>query len=473
MIPLAHGNTGRKPLHAASSESRDAVKNFILNYANIHGLPDPGRDIRKGKGHLRVLLPTIMNYHSVHRVYEENSLARGDEPLGYRSFLRIWEEEVAHVEFSDPRSDLCMSCEEFKKKINQVCAHLDEEKEDMKAEIYRQALDHLIDVKKERSYYRAAAKVAQDCYQSLKQLKKSTSALSNSKDIHMHYSWDFAQQLQYPYEEQQVGPIYFKTPRRAQLFGVCIEGIPKQINYLIDEADFPGKDANTVVSLLDHFFSTHGLGEKFAQLTADNCVGQNKNNTVLQYLLYRVITSLHTEIRLSFLVVGHTKFSPDGYFGLIRKKYRRSNVYTYDQLAQVIQDSSVTGHSECQRYQEFDSEGPTILYRDWTAWLDQFFCKLPNITNYQHFRLDSSNPGIVFFKERINSKELSFCLLRPKFRKNLSALKKTKPNRLMPDGLSVERQWYLHDQIGMHIPEKTDRESTCPKPRVRKVIYKK
>jgi hypothetical protein len=31
----------------------------------------------------------------------------------------------------------------------------------------------------------------------------------------LHYSWDYA---------QQVGPIYFKTPRKYNVFGVCSEG---------------------------------------------------------------------------------------------------------------------------------------------------------------------------------------------------------------------------------------------------------
>ncbi len=80
----------------------------------------------------------------------------------------------------------------------------------------------------------------------------------------MHYSWDFAQQVHYPYEDQQVGPIYFKTPRRAQLFGVCCEGMPGQVNYLLDEANVLDKSANTVISLLDHYFAHYGLGEKYA-----------------------------------------------------------------------------------------------------------------------------------------------------------------------------------------------------------------
>ena len=64
-----------------------------------------------------------------------------------------------------------------------------------------------------------------------------------------------AQQLHYPFEEQQVGPIYFKTPRKAHIEGICCEGIPRQYNILFDEEHFLEKNANTVISLLDHFFT--------------------------------------------------------------------------------------------------------------------------------------------------------------------------------------------------------------------------
>ena len=222
-----------------------------------------------------------------------------------------------------------MTCEDFKKRLNQVASALDENKEKKKAQIHKEALEHLKHTKKERLFYKANAKIANEYYRTIA-TKRNHQKLSkpNSKRIMAHYSWDFAQQLHYPFEDQQVGPIFFKTPRRAQLFGVCSEGIPRQYNYLIDEERFPGKNANTVISLLDHFFTNYGLGEKWVHLTADNCVGQNKNNALLQYMIYRVLTGLHDKITLSFLIVGHTKFSPDGYFGLIKRHYRRSQVYT-------------------------------------------------------------------------------------------------------------------------------------------------
>ena len=92
----------------------------------------------------------------------------------------------------------------------------------------------------------------------------------------MHYSFDFAQQVHYPHNPLQPGPMYFKTARKCAVFGICCEGIPRQINYLIDEASDVGKGANTVISLLHHFLEHHGLGEINVGLHADNCVGQNK-----------------------------------------------------------------------------------------------------------------------------------------------------------------------------------------------------
>ena len=58
-----------------------------------------------------------------------------------------------------------------------------------------------------------------------------------SNFIMAHYSFDFAQQVHYPSNPLQPGPIYFLTPRKAAaIFGVCCEAIPRQVNFVIDEA---------------------------------------------------------------------------------------------------------------------------------------------------------------------------------------------------------------------------------------------
>lgn len=462
-----HGNSGRTPINAYNMADKENVKSFISNFTDIHGLPDPGRDVRKGKGKLRVLLPSIMNYHSVHQQYAISIKVSDKTPMAYRTFLKIWQEEFPHVKFNDPRSDLCMTCEDFKKRLNQVASALDENKEKKQAQIHKEALEHLKHVKKERLFYKANTKVANEYYRKLGfKTVHSKSSDPNSKNIMSHYSWDFAQQLHYPFEDQQVGPIFFKTPRKAQLFGVCNEGIPRQYNYLIDEEHFLQKNANTVISLLDHFFTNYGLGEKWVHLTADNCAGQNKNNALLQYLMYRVLTGLHDKIELSFLIVGHTKFSPDGYFGLIKHHYRRSQVYTYDQLANIVESSSKSGHNVCARLSE-DIDCP-VIYRDWSSWLSKYFKAFRGISNYQHFKIERENPSIIIVKERKDSEEIKVDLTKIMFPFSKEHPPTKLPDQLFPTGLSLKRQWYLYDQIRCHIPNESDKNQTCPLPKIPK-----
>ena len=462
-----HGNSGRTPANAYHMDDKERVKSFISNFIDIHGLPDPGRDVRKGKGTLRILLPSIMNYNSVHQQYVLSIEAIDKTPVAYRTFLKIWRDAFPHIKFNDPRSDLCMTCEDFKKRLNQVAATLDENKEKKQAQIHKEALNHLKLVKKERLYYKANAKVANDYYRKLgPKMVQSKPNKPNSKSIMSHYSWDFAQQMHYPFEEQQVGPIYFKTPRKAQLFGICNEGIPRQYNYLIDEEHFIEKNANIVISLLDHFFANYGLGEKWVHLTADNCAGQNKNNALLQYLMYRVITGLHDKIELSFLIVGHTKFSPDGYFGLIKRHYRRSQVYTYDQLANIVESSSKNGHNICVRAS--NDIVPPVIYRDWSTWLSQYFATFKGISNYQHFKVESKESSIIIAKERKDSEEVKVKLTKKRLPFSKKQSPKKLPKQLLPRGLSLKRQWYLYDQIRCHIPNEKDKNQTCPLPKTSK-----
>ena len=142
-----------------------------------------------------------------------------------------------------------------------------------------------------RSYYRTVVKSCRDTIHQhftedgvLSLPLPGHAIASGNGPSEVHYSFDFAQQVHYPDNPLQPGPMYFKTARKCAVFGVCCEGVPRQVNYLIDEASDTGKGANTVVSLLHHFLKHHGLGEVKLSLHADNCSGQNKNNTLAGYI---------------------------------------------------------------------------------------------------------------------------------------------------------------------------------------------
>jgi hypothetical protein len=462
LIPPEHGNIGKKPGNAYSEEDKNSIKLFMINFAATHGLPDPGRDLRTGVDKFKIFLPSAMSYRSVHQVYLK-SLPKDKKPASYQSFIKIWQETTPNIEFQRPRTDMCKTCEDHIKNIRIAIGRKNEEE---KIKYYKEALKHLKHVKKEREYYRTTIKNAQKTYQKLFcDNSIPPQKINVTSKFAMHYSWDFAQQLHYPYEDQQVGPIYFKTARKAQLFGVCCEGVPFQLNYFIDEADFLKKNANTVISLLDHFFLTHSLGESIAYLTADNCVSQNKNNPMIHYFLFRTMTGLHDEINLSFMIVGHTKFAPDGYFGLIKKVYRKSKVYTYNQLVELIQKASPNGHVLCQSFRNKDGKR-NYQYYEWNSWFSKYFINLPEIKKYHHFSFNKTKPGEVTVKESIDGKEYTFNLLKNKkyrFKKITE-----RPSILIPEGLSNERQWYLYDNIREHIPNEKDKNETCPLPKEEK-----
>ena len=61
---------------------------------------------------------------------------------------------------------------------------------------------------------------------------------------------------------------------------------------------------------------------------------------MLQYLMWRTMTGLHKTITLSFLIAGHTKFSPDWCFGLFKRLYRQSQIGCFNDICGVVSKSA-------------------------------------------------------------------------------------------------------------------------------------
>ena len=59
--------------------------------------------------------------------------------------------------------------------------------------------------------------------------------------------------------------------------------------------------------------------------------------------MWRIENGLHNKITYSFMVAGHTKFSPDGFFGLFKLKLRNSEVENLEDLVKVVEKSSLKG----------------------------------------------------------------------------------------------------------------------------------
>ena len=185
--------------------------------------------------------------------------------------------------------------------------------------------EHLYHAESSKNYYK------RQCIEAKKELSLVNREISRKQfvpacatQITIHISFDFAQQLHYPTDPLQPGPIYFATPRKCGIFGISSEALSKQINYLIDESVSTGKGPNTIISYVHHYLQKYGLGATNLHVHADNCVGQNKNNPFLYYFVWRILTGRHQAIEYSFMEVGHTKFACDAGFGMIKKVTKRT-----------------------------------------------------------------------------------------------------------------------------------------------------
>ena len=121
----------------------------------------------------------------------------------------------------------------------------------------------------------------------------------------------------YTQQSHATGANPLQNPSKVRHIWSYCKGLPRQVNFLIDEAVSTGKGANMTISYVYFYFQHHGLGETDAHLSADNCTGQNKNSYFLWYLAKRTLMKLHHSItyRYSFLIAGHTKFGSDRCFG--------------------------------------------------------------------------------------------------------------------------------------------------------------
>ena len=296
-----HGNLNRLPFHGFTTEEIGRITTFLDNFSECHAIILPGR-IPGYKNWDVQLLPTQMTKKSVWLDFVYAHATLSARIASYRSFCRIWEKYRPSLLITKPKSDLCWECQQNSVTLTDIRNKSEEEKIMVSYDtimltngaIPLQALEkatkHVSRAKTEREHYKA------QCDSSTTSIKTAFTSVDGtlnlpaigivvppaSVDITMHISFDYAQQLHYPSNPLQPGPIYFLTPRKCGIFGVCVEAIPMQINYLIDEAVDTGKGSNSVISYLHHFFSVYSMGSMNLTLHADNCSGQNKNNIMMQ-----------------------------------------------------------------------------------------------------------------------------------------------------------------------------------------------
>ena len=256
-----HGNTNRVPDNATPHSVIEDFHAFLQNYVEENAIVLPGRIPGFKSDEVRVLSSSESKM-SVWHVYYSTCEASNKQAVSYKRFTQLWQEFFPDVVVAKPMTDLCFTCQQNSSKLQQA-ANLSESE---KSECIATQQEHLNSAKTERDFYKFVCNKSKETLETL-----GVAALQNRENVtasslagSTHYSFDYAQQVHIPSDPLQPGPIYFKTPRKCGIFGVMCEGIPEQVNFLIDEAASTGKGANATISYVHYYLEHHGLGETCA-----------------------------------------------------------------------------------------------------------------------------------------------------------------------------------------------------------------
>jgi len=179
-----------------------------------------------------------------------------------------------------------------------------------------------------------------------------------------HTAWtytmccDFAQNMDVPsYKGQQPGETYYYSPLNVYVFG-CAEEFSDPGKSSLTAFAYPEyngkKGGDNVASMVIRMLSLKGLLDvskgtaKALNVVMDNCAGQNKNRMVLRLGALLVEMNYFATVQFVFLVVGHTKNICDRLFNLIKKNYRKKNIYTVDELVANCGELSMINAVEMQ-----------------------------------------------------------------------------------------------------------------------------
>jgi len=440
--PKMHGNVIKtSQSKALPFEVRDHAVKFIENYALVNALVLPGRTAGMKNPDVLVL-PCGTTKTKVHELYVQACADK--HAMSYSLFCETWNKFLPGVCIQKPRTDLCAVCKQDTMKLQKLKS-LDEE---AREEVLTRSLKHLSLVAQQRDHYKSS--IAQS-YHTIPEGLQFGDAVGTA--VKLHFSFDFAQQIFIPNSSQQVGPLYFLVPYKLALFGIMCEPLSRMVMYVIPEAALVSKGSNMVISLLHHFLLKYGGGVNQIFLNADNCVGQNKNNSVLQYMMWRVATGMNSSIELAFMVAGHTKFSPDYGFGIFKRLYRNADVNSIEDVCNLI------SRSKLLMAEPVGTEQGDVLIPCFD-WQSKFVSlgKVLGIKQLHHFAFDASKPGLCLVRDYAQSPvhEVSVNWHGEPMSSQL-------PQVLVPPRLTQARQVYLFTKIRPYVADEF-KDRVCPKP---------
>ena len=176
-------------------------------------------------------------------------------------------------------------------------------------------------------------------------------------------------------QSSQPGSTYYLQKLSHDVFGLVNHASDSSMVCIFDERVGP-KNTDHTLSYMTHYLN------KMADLPAwvrrihiflDNTVSTNKNRYTMSWASEMVQQDVFEFIRISFMIAGHTKFSPDHLFARISKSFNCSDVFTAEELKEIAAP-----------YADVIIDNGEVVV-DWRNSLSAKYKKFPGIRSYHDF----------------------------------------------------------------------------------------
>ena len=159
--------------------------------------------------------------------------------------------------------------------------------------------------------------------------------LKRSFSLVLAVDYQMAKLVPYWGHSPQPGSTYYLQKMSHDVFGIVNHGTNASTVYLFDERVGP-KNTDHTVSYTTHYISELPDWIRRIHIFMDNTSSTNKNRFMMAWALEMISQKKLDFLRISFLIAGHTKFSPDILFAKITQTYNRSDVFNTGELQEVI-----------------------------------------------------------------------------------------------------------------------------------------
>ena len=144
------------------------------------------------------------------------------------------------------------------------------------------------------------------------------------------------------------------------------------------------KTSNEISSMLFEYLQSYAFKNIHLVLYQDNTCSQNKNQFMVAFMQFLVVSGRFASVRAKFLVVGYTHFWPDRVFAWMSTIIKFEDLYTVNCILQACKDSKVKAKT-------------VAFFQNWRDFLDEFHLKkLDKISTLAEICVVKEDPKSIY-----------------------------------------------------------------------------